>query len=69
MLQRLDRLTQDEDRMTVAQTLGMVHGLVNNMRIVIDSALFLLDWTTKTFLRAGPVRCQGIDRRYSASSR
>ena len=69
MLQRLGRLTQDDDRMTVAQTLGVVHGLVNNMRIVIDSALFLLDWTTKIFLRAGPIRCQGIDIRYSASSR
>jgi hypothetical protein len=37
-LQRLDRLTQDEARMTVAQTLGVVHGLVNNMKIVMDGA-------------------------------
>ena len=56
MLQRLDRLTQDEARMTIAQTLGVVHGLVSNMRIVIDGALFSLDWTTNIFLRAGPVR-------------
>jgi hypothetical protein len=36
VLQRLDRLTQDEARMTVAQTLDVVHGLVTNMRVVID---------------------------------
>jgi hypothetical protein len=38
VLQRLDRLTQDEARMTVAQTFGVVHGLVNNMRIVMEGA-------------------------------
>ena len=38
ILQRLDRLTQDEARMTVAQTLGVVHGLVGNMKIVMDGA-------------------------------
>jgi hypothetical protein len=36
ILQRLDRLTQDEARMTAAQTLEVVHGLVQNMRIIID---------------------------------
>jgi hypothetical protein len=36
VLQRLDRLTQDEARMTVAQTLGVVHGLMNNMKVVMD---------------------------------
>jgi len=38
VLQRLDRLTQEEARMTVAQTLGVVHGLVNNMRVVMEGA-------------------------------
>ena len=38
VLQRLDRLTQDEARMTVAQTLGVVHGLVGNMKIVMEGA-------------------------------
>jgi len=38
VLQRLDRLTQDEARMTVAQTLDVVHGLVTNMRVVMDGA-------------------------------
>ena len=41
VLQRLDRLTQDEARMTVAQTLGVVHGLVANVKTVIEGAPYL----------------------------
>jgi len=37
----LDRLTQDEARMTVAQTLGVVHGLVANVKAVIEGAAYL----------------------------
>jgi hypothetical protein len=36
MVQRLDRLTQDEARQTVAQILKVVHGLVENMNVVMD---------------------------------
>ena len=36
VLRRLDRLTQDEARMTGAQTLEVVHGLVNNMKVVMN---------------------------------
>ncbi|KAF8259940.1 hypothetical protein EI94DRAFT_1706687 [Lactarius quietus] len=36
ILRRLDRLTQEEARMTVAQTLAVVHGLLNNMKVVMD---------------------------------
>ena len=36
ILQRLDRLTQDEARTTAAQTLQVVYGLVQNMRVVIE---------------------------------
>ena len=36
VLQRLDRLTQDEARMTAAQTLSVVHGLVGNMKVVME---------------------------------
>jgi hypothetical protein len=32
VLQRLDRLTQDESRTTAVQTLGVLYGLVQNMR-------------------------------------
>jgi hypothetical protein len=38
VLQRLDRLTQDEARMTLTQTLEVVHGLVNNVKVVMDGA-------------------------------
>ena len=38
VLQRLDRLTQDEARMAVTQTLGVVHGLVGNIRVVMEGA-------------------------------
>jgi hypothetical protein len=35
MVQRLDRLTQDEARQTVAQILKVVHGLVGNVKVVM----------------------------------
>ena len=36
VLQRLNRLTQDEAKLTAAQILEVVHGLVQNMRVVTD---------------------------------
>jgi hypothetical protein len=36
VLQRLDRLTQEEGRMTVAQTLEVVHGLMNTVKVVMN---------------------------------
>ena len=45
VLHRLDRLTQDEARMTVAQTLGVVHGLVGNMKTVMEGAECLHDFS------------------------
>ena len=36
VLARLDRLTEEEARITVAQTLGVVHGLVGNVRVVME---------------------------------
>jgi hypothetical protein len=38
VLQRLDRLTQDEARITVAQALGVVHSLVGNVKTVLKGA-------------------------------
>ena len=38
VLQKLERLTQDEARMTAAQTLGVVHGLVGSMKVVMEGA-------------------------------
>ena len=37
VLQRLDRLTQEEGRMTIAQTLEVVYGLMNNVKVVMNS--------------------------------
>jgi hypothetical protein len=42
VLQRLDRLTQDEARIVVAQTLGVVHGLVGNVKEIMEGAQCLL---------------------------
>ena len=42
VLQRLDRLAEDEARMTAVQTLNIIHGLVNNVKLVMDSTPSLL---------------------------
>ena len=38
VLLRLDRLTLEESKMTVAQNLDVVYGLVNNMQVVMEGA-------------------------------
>lgn len=43
MLQKLDRLTQEEARMAIAETLGVVHGLVGDVRAVRDGTEPLRD--------------------------
>ncbi len=65
VLQRLDRLTQDEARMTVAQTLGVVHELINNVKVVMDGWQFFLDFLPKPLLSAHYIRWKGIYERYS----
>jgi len=42
VLQRLDRLTLDEARMTGTETLQVVHGLVSNMKLVMGGTQPLL---------------------------
>ena len=42
VLQRLDRLTQEEAKTTATQTLGLVYGLVKNIKVVMDGARALL---------------------------
>lgn len=44
VLQRLDRLTQDEARTTAAQTLKIVYSLLQNMRVVMDGEPTLWAW-------------------------
>ena len=34
----MDRLSQDEAQITVAQTLGVVHGLVGSVKVVMEGA-------------------------------
>jgi hypothetical protein len=36
ILKRLDRLTQEDARMTAAQTFAVVHSLLDNMKVVMD---------------------------------
>ena len=43
VLQRLDRLTQEESRMTAASTLEVVHGLFNNLKEVMNGAPALFE--------------------------
>jgi len=38
VLQRLDKLTVEESRITVAQTMEAVHGLVSNMKEVMEGS-------------------------------
>jgi len=38
VLQRLGRLTKDEAQITVAQTLGVVHGLIGSVKAVMEGA-------------------------------
>ena len=40
VLQRLDRLTLEESKVAIAQTLDVVHSLVNNMEVVMDGILW-----------------------------
>ena len=44
VLQRLDRLTQEEARMTSTQTFEVVYCLVNTIKLVMDSASDSLCW-------------------------
>ena len=43
-LKRLDRLTKDEGVSAVAQTLGVVHGIADDMRAVLGGAVYFRDF-------------------------
>ena len=66
VLQRLDRLTQEEAKTTAAQTLEVVYGLVRNMKNVMDGACSLLFLCP--VLNVG-LRRKGLNARYSSDSR
>lgn len=56
VLQRLDRLTQDEARTTVAQTLEVVHRLVWNMSVVMDGEQLESTCNQRSFEHLSPRR-------------
>ena len=62
VLKRLDRLTLDESRATVAQTLDVVYGLVSNMAVVMEGAhsLLLIRIVLNIFLVDGKASTQDI---------
>jgi hypothetical protein len=53
-LERLDRLTKHEGLSALAQTLGIVRGIADDMKVVMGGA---------PYFHPPPFRCQ--DRRYS----
>ena len=61
VVQRLDRLTLDEARITAAQTLEVVYSLIQNMRVVMDGEKFS-KLVASPMLRIVSSRWQGIGR-------
>jgi hypothetical protein len=45
VLERLDRLTKDEGLSAVAQILGVVHGIADDMRVVMGGAPYCRDFS------------------------
>ena len=43
VLHRLDRLTMEESRVTATQTMEVVYGLFNNMKVVMDGTEMLIN--------------------------
>ena len=68
VLQRLDRLTLDEARITAAQTLEVVHGLIQNMGVVMDGEQFY-KFVACSKLRTVSSRRQGIGRAFKGCPR
>jgi hypothetical protein len=64
VLHRLDRLTQEEGRITVAQTLEVVHGLMNAVKVVMNGTQRLSQLCTAVRLKCCLGRRQSIDGWY-----
>ena len=62
VLQRLDRLTMDELQLAAAQTMEVVYGLFNNMKVVMDGTVTLLGMSFTVSQTLFPYRRQGIHR-------
>ena len=59
VLQRLDRLTLDEARTTAAQTLEVVYGLFQNMKVVLDGKRIHY-FGGRSLLSSFPFRRRGV---------
>ncbi len=62
VLQRLDRLTQEEAQVAVVPSLSVVHGLVGNMRVLMEGAQCLHDCSSIFPLaESGSIRWRGVN--------
>jgi hypothetical protein len=68
VLQRLDRLSEDEARTTAAQTLEVVYRLVQNMKVFMDGEQIQLICHGQLLITT-PARRQGIDGHCPGCSR
>jgi hypothetical protein len=62
VLQRLGRLTMHELHLAAAQTMEVVYGLFNNMKVVMDGTETLLGMSFTVFKILFPYRWKGIHR-------
>ena len=62
VLQRLDRLTTDELHLTAAQTMEVVYGLFNVMKVVMGGTETLLGMSFTVSKMSFPYRWKGIHR-------
>jgi hypothetical protein len=68
VLQRLDRLTMEESRMTATQTMEVVYGLFNNMKVVMNGRETFALMFSSQFAECFPYRWEGINRPYPGGS-
>lgn len=62
VLQRLDRLTMEESRMTATQTMEVVYGLFNNMKVVMNGRETFALIFLHSLPNVSPSRWKGINR-------
>ena len=65
-LERLDRLTKDEGLSAVAQTLGVVHGIADDMRVVMGGTPCFSRFLSDICLNTCSYRSNGSDGWYRA---
>ena len=69
VLDRLDRLTDMESKMTVAQTYDVVCRLINEMQVVMEGARILSTYEYIHGTNDQSGRWQGVGRRYATEPR